>query len=53
MMERSVKSSRVFRNSAVLMGTMVSPGRAGLGPPSPKSPWQLAQLLANNFWPTI
>src|SRR3972149_558532 len=36
MMARKVTSSRVFRNSAEEIGAMMSPARAGLGPPAPR-----------------
>ena len=53
MIERRVKSSRVLRYSEELMGMMMSPGRVGFGPPSPKSPWQGEQFFWNKALPHL
>src|SRR4030067_224170 len=51
-MARKVESSRVLRYSPELMGAITSPGRVGLGPPSPKSPWHGAQFEAKSSAPS-
>src|SRR3990172_10791202 len=52
MIDLKVISSRVFKYSAVLMGAMISPVRVGLGPPSPRVPWQVAQYCVKRVLPT-
>ena len=47
--EKSLEYAK--KKPEVVMGAMAELGRAGLGPPSPKSPWQAAQLSANSCRP--
>ena len=51
MMLRNVVSSRVPRNSAELMGGIMSPACAGFGPPWPNCPWQTEQFAAKSWAP--